>query len=39
MKNIIYLFVVAVIMAGCSKDKALEQEPTTNLGEVNLVVV
>lgn len=39
MKNLVYLFVLAVILASCSKDKAVEQQLNDNKNEIRLVTL
>ncbi len=39
MKNLVYLFVMAIILASCSKDKAVEQQLNDNKNEIRLVTL
>lgn len=39
MRNLVYLIVIAIFMASCSKDKFAEQQPTNNQGEIKLVTL
>ncbi len=39
MKNLVYLFVLAIILASCSKDKAVEQQLNDNKNEIRLVTL
>lgn len=39
MKKIVYLILMALILASCSKEKAVEQQPTNNQSEMKLVTL
>lgn len=39
MKNLFYLFVLAIILASCSKDKIVEQQSNDNKNEIKLVTL
>lgn len=39
MKNFVYLIVIAIFMASCSKEKSVEQQPTNYQGEIKLVTL
>lgn len=39
MKNLVYLFVMAIFLVSCSKDKVLEQQSNDNKNEIRLVTL
>lgn len=39
MRNLVFLIVIAIFMASCSKEKFIEQQPTNNQGEIKLVTL
>ncbi len=39
MRNLVYLIVIAIFMASCSKEKFAEQQPVNNQGEIKVVTL
>lgn len=39
MKKLVYLIVIAIFMASCSKEKFTEQQPVNNQGEIKVVTL
>lgn len=39
MRNFVYLIVIAIFIASCSKEKSVEQQSTNNQGEIKLVTL